>query len=198
MTTTTQMNGDLISELRESGCMVFIQHWRMDEEGNLLPLREIRDRGEHPSRFGGRTEVTIIRGNAEDLKEYLEDPTAHSDIEVVGIGSSECSKRDTFTKSLGVSIALGRALEEPKQEETTPELEPIENQHRLISGYCDLTQPEIDMMNEIKALGEKVGSLINALDEDGRCDGRWLAISRTELQKGFMFLTRAVAKPTTF
>lgn len=29
-------------------------------------------------------------------------------------------------------------------------------------------------------------------------EARWLAIAKTELQKGFMFFVRAVARPTTF
>ena len=34
----------------------------------------------------------------------------------------------------------------------------MENQHKKISGYCELTQAEIDLMNEVKAKG--VGLLL--------------------------------------
>lgn len=73
----------------------------------------------------------------------------------------------------------------------------MDNQHRKIKGYRDLSQEGIDLMNEIKEKAEEVGALIRRLE--GLCvDGRWLSIARTDLQKGFMALTRSVAKPDFF
>lgn len=72
----------------------------------------------------------------------------------------------------------------------------MENQHRKITGYRDLTQSEIDTMNAIKAKCAEVGALVKSIKEEGSADPRWLAIAATDLQKGFMFLTRAIAKPT--
>lgn len=72
----------------------------------------------------------------------------------------------------------------------------MENQHKKITGYRDLTQDEIDAMNESKALASKVGELIDDLGNKQDIDKRWLAIATTDLQKGFMSLTRS--KPTTF
>jgi hypothetical protein len=79
----------------------------------------------------------------------------------------------------------------------------MENQHKHIKGYRDLTPEEIALMNEIKEEGERLGALITKLDamkDDGPFDDcrRWVAIGRTQLQQGLMALTRAVAKPTTF
>ena len=74
----------------------------------------------------------------------------------------------------------------------------MDNQHRKIKGYRDLNQHEIDLMNEIKQKGAEVGALIDRLQDSGSIDGRWLAIGKTDLQKGFMALTRAVAKPDFF
>jgi hypothetical protein len=85
----------------------------------------------------------------------------------------------------------------------------VENQHRLITGYRELSPYEIELMNEIKAKGEELGALVQKLetyhytDEHGavtpdRPDLRWVAIGKTQLQQGLMALTRAVAKPTTF
>jgi hypothetical protein len=76
----------------------------------------------------------------------------------------------------------------------------MENQHRKISGYRELTQSEIDVMNAIKAKGKELGELIAylrafpALD----VDQRWVSIGETHLQQGVMALTRAVAKPSFF
>jgi hypothetical protein len=75
----------------------------------------------------------------------------------------------------------------------------MENQHREIKGYRDLTRDEIDAMNTIKALAEQVGEFVeNMAQSPGDEDQRWVAIGRTHLQQGFMALTRAIAKPTTF
>lgn len=74
----------------------------------------------------------------------------------------------------------------------------MDNQHRKIAGYRELTQEEIDVMNQIKAEGRDVGELIIDLEERDDIDKRWLAIAKTDLQKGFMALTRAVAKPNFF
>lgn len=93
----------------------------------------------------------------------------------------------------------------------------MENQHRKITGYRDLHAEEIAIMNKIKALGEQAGQLVQDLktaryasngpkDEDGafmvladvQADQRWVAIAATDLQTGFMALTRSVAKPSTF
>jgi hypothetical protein len=75
----------------------------------------------------------------------------------------------------------------------------VENQHRKITGYRDLTQNEIDAMNSIKALAEKVGDIVSNMESSlGAEDKRWVAIGKTHLQQGFMALTRAVARPGTF
>lgn len=40
----------------------------------------------------------------------------------------------------------------------------MENQHQKIKGYRDLTQEEIDLMNEVKEKGAELGVLIEKLD----------------------------------
>lgn len=75
---------------------------------------------------------------------------------------------------------------------------PIENQHRLIKGYRDLTQPEIDLMNEIKQKGAELGDLVAKLKGRPNLDQRWVSIGATDLQTGLMALTRSVAQPTFF
>ncbi|MGO4718044.1 hypothetical protein AB4071_02805 [Stenotrophomonas sp. 2MCAF14_2] len=85
----------------------------------------------------------------------------------------------------------------------------MENQHRKITGYRELDQVEIDLMNEIKAKGVELGELIKKLGdnqvritaEHGTGDAepyRWIAIGKNHLQQGLMALTRAVAKPDSF
>lgn len=74
----------------------------------------------------------------------------------------------------------------------------MDNQHRQIKGYRELTQNEIDKMNIIKEMGVKLGELTKSLQTDTELDQRWVNIGITDLQKGMMALTRSVAKPDFF
>lgn len=44
----------------------------------------------------------------------------------------------------------------------------MENQHQKIKGYRDLSQVEIDLMNEIKAKGAELGALVEKLFDHTR------------------------------
>lgn len=74
----------------------------------------------------------------------------------------------------------------------------MDNQHRKITGYRELDQSEIDMMNKIKSLAEEVGEMTDRMRDIPIVDQRWLSIGITDLQKGFMAVTRSVAKPESF
>ena len=74
----------------------------------------------------------------------------------------------------------------------------MDNQHKQIKGYRDLSQEEIDLMNEIKAKGVELGALVAKLRTTEGLDQRWISIGATDLQTGLMALTRGVAQPNTF
>lgn len=74
----------------------------------------------------------------------------------------------------------------------------MDNQHKLIKGYRDLTAAEISSMNETKELASQVGALIDRLASMPDIDGRWIAIGKTHLQQGFMAVVRGIARPTSF
>lgn len=88
----------------------------------------------------------------------------------------------------------------------------MDNQHQLIKGYRDLTAEEIALINEVKALAESTRELVERAarlpatplaEGDGpptvtTDPGRAVSIARTELQTGFMWLIRSIARPTTF
>ena len=74
----------------------------------------------------------------------------------------------------------------------------MDNQHQKIKGYRDLSQEEIDVMNEIKAHGEMLSTLIDKLNSIHSTDKRWVSIGKTDLQTGIMALVRSVAQPTSF
>lgn len=74
----------------------------------------------------------------------------------------------------------------------------MENQHRQIKGYRELTQEEINLMNEVKQKGLEFGDLFEKLEKIENIDKRWLSIGKTDLQKGLMATTRAIARPNFF
>jgi len=74
----------------------------------------------------------------------------------------------------------------------------MDNQHHQIKGYRELSQAEIDLMNDIKAKGVELGELVEKLRGTQGIDQRWVSIGATDLQTGLMALTRGVAQPTFF
>lgn len=69
-----------------------------------------------------------------------------------------------------------------------------------VKGYKKLTPVQIAAINIIKEEGVVLQSLIDSLIDEAalEVDLRWLAEGRTDLQKGLMSLTRAVAQPDFF
>jgi len=62
-------------------------------------------------------------------------------------------------------------------------------------GYRELDEYELSVINEIKEAENAIGDLVNRLRGSTLdLDLRFLAIGVTDLQKGFMALTRSVAK----
>jgi hypothetical protein len=86
-----------------------------------------------------------------------------------------------------------------------------------IAGYRQLTEAEVALMNEGKALAEQCGIYIaklrayvpqnmegpeggdaDAFKPGASLDQRWIAIGATDIQKGWMSVIRGIAQPTTF
>ncbi len=76
-----------------------------------------------------------------------------------------------------------------------------------ITGYRQLSEAEVALMNEGKALAEQCGAFIaklrrhppaGAQGELPALDQRWISIGATDLQTGFMAVIRGIAQPTTF
>ena len=93
----------------------------------------------------------------------------------------------------------------------------MENQHRKISGYRELSQAEIDLMNEVKALGPTIEAVVLKVQahvlkqrtalarpspEFDRLEAatpeRFAALAKADFQTALMCLTRADAQPTFF
>lgn len=73
----------------------------------------------------------------------------------------------------------------------------VDNQHRQISGYRDLKQVEIDLVNQIKQAEIELGELWREVAGQDEIDGRWLSIARTHFEEGFSALVRSVAQPAS-
>ena len=78
----------------------------------------------------------------------------------------------------------------------------MENQHRKISGYRELNQEEIDLMNEIKEKGRELNQLVyrvTCMQVPETCDvmerERWAEYAGMNIETGVMQLLRAVALP---
>lgn len=87
-----------------------------------------------------------------------------------------------------------------------------------VTGYRDLTDDDVEIINACKAKANDLDAFICALETrpatpqrasgqpeamravplDGSVDQRELAIARTKLQEGFMHLVKAVAQPRSF
>jgi hypothetical protein len=58
----------------------------------------------------------------------------------------------------------------------------IDNQHRQIKGYRDLTEVEIGAMNDCKlVVATEVGMLCDKVAGMAGVDQRWVAIAKTDL-----------------
>lgn len=74
----------------------------------------------------------------------------------------------------------------------------MKDQYKKIKGYRDLSQEEIDLMNEGKELAEQCSKFIAKLEAVESTNKRNIELGKINLQQGFMWTVRSVAKPTTF
>lgn len=74
----------------------------------------------------------------------------------------------------------------------------MKDQHKKIKGYRDLSQEEIDLMNEGKELAEQCGEFIKKLQNTDGLDQRCVSTGKTNLQQGFMWAIRGIAQPESF
>lgn len=64
-----------------------------------------------------------------------------------------------------------------------------------IQGYRSMTQATVDLINTVKRAEQGVLEIIRNLADDADVDPRWLAIGKTDLEKGFMSVCRSIARP---
>lgn len=71
----------------------------------------------------------------------------------------------------------------------------MDNQHRKIAGYRELSQNEIDLMNEAKAIERRFNGFIDKLRATDGLDQRNVALAQTHGEDAFMRAVRSIAQP---
>lgn len=71
----------------------------------------------------------------------------------------------------------------------------VDNQHKKISGYRDLTEEEIHAINSVKEAETSLGQLWRQITAMEGVDKRWTAIARTHFEEGCSALVRSIAQP---
>jgi len=71
----------------------------------------------------------------------------------------------------------------------------MDDQHKQISGYRDLSQPEVDAINEVKQAEVELGVLWRRVRELETLGMRWASVAKTHFEEGFSALVRSIAKP---
>ena len=71
----------------------------------------------------------------------------------------------------------------------------MDNQHKKISGYRDLSQDEIDNMNAVKKMEAAFNGMIDNMKALPGIDQRQVALAATHGEEAFMHAVRAIARP---
>lgn len=64
-----------------------------------------------------------------------------------------------------------------------------------VAGYQPQDQEAIDMVNNNKNAEELILRMLDNYAEHKNIDKRWLAIARTDIERGFMAMNRAIFNP---
>lgn len=75
------------------------------------------------------------------------------------------------------------------------EMGPVAHEGLPVKGYQPQSQSKVDAVNRNKELEEVVLRVLDGLKAMEGIDQRWLAIGRTDIEKGFMAINRAVFQP---
>ena len=70
----------------------------------------------------------------------------------------------------------------------------VENQHRKIKGYADLSVEEIDAINRIKDQLEDIAELWFEIQGEFDVDMRWMNVAKTHFEEGSAAFVKAVAQ----
>ena len=70
-----------------------------------------------------------------------------------------------------------------------------DNKGLPVEGYRPQSDANVARVNQHKLLEESILRLLDDLKAEPEVDQRWLATGRTDIEKGFMAVNRAVFRP---
>jgi hypothetical protein len=105
---------------------------------------------------------------------------------------------DFLWLTIGFWVWFGDFIPKEKTLIKFKKVKKMKDQHTKITGYRDLTQQEIDLMNEGKALAEQCRAFIDKCKGKSDIDQEFLSHAKTNLQQGFMWVTKSIGKPESF
>lgn len=73
----------------------------------------------------------------------------------------------------------------------------MDNQHRMITGYGEMDQGQVDAMNLVKAAEAAYAEVWAHVKALPGVDQRAVATARTHVETGTMWLGRAIARPAS-
>jgi hypothetical protein len=73
---------------------------------------------------------------------------------------------------------------------------PPDNTGLPVEGYKPQSDSNVALVNRNKQIEERVLRVLDELREVTGIDQRWLAAGRTDIEKGFMAVNRAVFQPS--
>jgi hypothetical protein len=72
----------------------------------------------------------------------------------------------------------------------------MDNQHRMISGYRELSEEDIQTVNALKTWEASWNRVCNQLRNSPDVDQRCVAIAATHIETGVMFAVKSITRPT--
>jgi hypothetical protein len=102
------------------------------------------------------------------------------------------SKFEIFQRSDDVLVL--RSILEAEQMNSDDTTGMASHKPMPVAGYSPQSQANVDAVNRNERLEEEVLRAIDELQTTS-ADARWLAIARTDIEKGFMALNRAIFQP---
>lgn len=64
-----------------------------------------------------------------------------------------------------------------------------------VAGYTEQPEDKVTAVNVNKEMEEVILRRLDKLQGNARVDQRWLAIARTDIERGFMAFNRAIFQP---
>lgn len=71
----------------------------------------------------------------------------------------------------------------------------VDNQHKLIEGYRDLSKEEIAQMNEWKEIEKELKLMMISIRGLPETNQRHVSIAETHIETGIMYAIKAIARP---